>query len=183
MTYQRISAGQEKESWQNLHSLVQSAARKSAYSADIYASLDDYYRRLGYPNQANLFFRAQKQREREEVLTGFGWAWSFFLDWFVGYGRSPQRAIFWSVLIVGMGCLVFRPGRMEPQKPEYRSRKYSAFWYSMDVYLPVIKLHDAEIWKPKEECVLAHVWRRIHTILGWALIPIAIAAWTGMLSR
>src|SRR5258706_10301036 len=27
--------------------------------------------------------------------------------------------------------------------------------YSMDVYLPVIKLYDAEIWKPKEECVLA----------------------------
>lgn len=183
MTFQRISAGPEKESWQNLHSLVQRTAHQSAYSADIYASLDDYYRRLGYPNQANLFFRAQKQREREEVLTGLAWAWSFFLDWFVGYGRSPQRAFFWSVLIVGMGCLVFRPGRMEPQKSEYTARKYSAFWYSMDVYLPVIKLHDAEIWKPKEECVLAHVWRRIHTILGWALIPIAIAAWTGMLSR
>lgn len=183
MSYQRISAGSEKESWQNLHRLVQRTARQSAYSADIYASLDDYYRRLGYPSQANLFFRAQKQREREEVLTGLGWAWSFFLDWFVGYGRSPQRAILWSVAIVGIGCLVFRPERMEPQKSEYGARKYNAFWYSMDVYLPVIKLHDAEIWKPKEECVLAHVWRRIHTVLGWALIPIALAAWTGMLSR
>lgn len=183
MTYQRISAGSEKDSWNNLYNLVQSTARQSAYSADIYASLEDYYRRLGYPSQANLFFRAQKQREREEVLTGFAWAWSYFLDWFVGYGRSPQRAIFWSVAIVGIGCLVFRPERMEPQKSEYGARKYSAFWYSMDVYLPVIKLHDAEIWKPKEECVLAHVWRRIHTALGWALIPIAIAAWTGMLSR
>ncbi|HWN95358.1 MAG TPA: hypothetical protein VNT99_10030, partial [Methylomirabilota bacterium] len=85
--------------------------------------------------------------------------------------------------IVGIGCLIFRPDRMEPQKSEFSARKYSAFWYSMDVYLPVIKLHDAEIWKPKEECVLAHVWRRIHTFLGWALIPIALAAWTGMLSR
>lgn len=183
MTYQRISAGSEKESWQNLHTLVQSTARQSAYSADIYATLDEYYRRLGYPSQANLFFRAQKQREREEVLTGPAWAWSFFLDWFVGYGRSPQRAIFWSVAIVGMGCLMFRPNRMEPQKPEYSGRKYSPFWYSMDVYLPVIKLHDAEIWKPKEEYVAAQVWRRIHTVLGWALIPIALAAWTGMLSR
>ena len=53
----------------------------------------------------------------------------------------------------------------------------------MDVYVPIIKLHDAEIWKPKEEYVLGHVWRRIHTVLGWALIPIAIAAWTGMLAR
>ena len=183
MTYQRISAGSEKDSWNNLYDLVQRTAHKSAYSADIYTSLEDYYRRLGYPGQANMFFRAQKQRERQEVLTGFAWAWSLFLDWFVGYGRSPQRAIFWSVAIVGIGCLMFRPDRMEPQKSEYSARKYSAFWYSVDVYLPIIKLHDAEIWKPKEECAMAHLWRRIHTILGWALIPIALAAWTGMLSR
>ena len=183
MTYQRISAGSEKDSWNDLYDLVQRTAHQSAYSADIYANLEDYYQRLGYPKQANMFFRAQKQREREEVLTGFAWAWSFFLDWFVGYGRSPQRAIFWSVAIVGTGCLVFRPERMEPQKSEYSARKYSAFWYSVDVYLPIIKLHDAEIWKPKEEYVLGHVWRRIHTVLGWALIPIALAAWTGMLPR
>jgi hypothetical protein len=183
MTYQRISAGSERESWQNLYRLVQRTARHSAYSADVFAGLDDYYRRLGYSRQANLFFRGLKAREREEVLSGPAWIWSCFLDWFVGYGRSPERAILWSVLIVAIGCVVFRPGRMEPQKDEYVARKYSPFWYSMDVYLPVIKLHDAEIWKPKEECVLAHVWRRIHTILGWALIPIALAAWTGMLSR
>jgi len=183
MTYQRITAGSEKDSWNNLYELVQRTAHKSAYSADIYASLEDYYRRLGYPGQANMFFRAQKQREREEVLTGFAWAWSYFLDWFVGYGRSPQRAILWSVAIVGIGCLVFRADRMEPQQSEHCARKYSAFWYSVDVYLPIIKLHDAEIWKPKEDYVLGHVWRRIHTVLGWALIPIAIAAWTGMLAR
>ena len=74
LTYQRISAGSEKDSWNNLYNLVQRTARQSAYSADIYTSLEDYYRRLGYPSQANMFFRAQKQREREEVLTGFAWA-------------------------------------------------------------------------------------------------------------
>ena len=183
MSYVRISAGSEKDSWQNLYNLVERTAHGSAYSADIFARLADYYRHLGYPRQANTFFRAQKKREREEVLSGPAWAWSFFLEKFVGYGRSPERAIFWSVAIVGFGCLMFRPNRMEPQNAEHNGRKYSAFWYSVDVYLPVIKLHDAEIWKPKEEYVLTHVWRRIHTVLGWALIPIAIAAWTGMLAQ
>jgi len=183
MTYTRISAGSEKDSWQNLYNLVQRTAHGSAYSADIFARLDDYYRKLGYPRQANTFFRAQRKREREEVLKGFSWVWSFFLDHFVGYGRSPERAILWSVAIIGVGCVMFRPSRMEPQKSEYTQRKYSPFWYSVDVYLPIIKLHDAEIWKPKEAYVLTHVWRRIHTILGWALIPIALAAWTGMLSH
>lgn len=78
---------------------------------------------------------------------------------------------------------MFRPNRMEPQIAEHAGRKYSPFWYSVDVYLPIIKLRDAEIWKPKEEYVMTNVWRRIHTILGWALIPIAIAVWTGMLSN
>jgi hypothetical protein len=183
MSYARISAGSEKDSWQNLYALVQRTAHGSAYSADVFARLDDYYRHLGYPRQANTFFRAQKKREREEVLSGPSWAWSFFLEQFVGYGRSPERAIFWSVAIVGFGCLMFRPKRMELQNTLHTGRKYSAFWYSVDVYLPIIKLHDAEIWKPKEEYVLTHVWRRIHTVLGWALIPIALAAWTGMLAQ
>ena len=183
MSYVRISAGSEKDSCQNLYNLVQRTAHGTAYSADIFARLAQYYRQLGYPRQANTFFRAQKKREREEVLNGPSWAWSFFLEQFVGYGRSPERAIFWSVAIVGFGCLMFRPNRMEPQNAEHTGRKYSAFWYSVDVYLPIIKLHDAEIWKPKEEYVLTHVWRRIHTVLGWALIPIAIAAWTGMLAQ
>ncbi len=183
MTYSRISAGSEKDSWQNLYNLVQRTAHGSAYSADVFSHLDDYYRKLGYPRQANTFFRAQKKRERAEVLSGASKAWSFFLEQFVGYGRSPERAIFWSVAVIGFGCVMFRPNRMEPQKSEYSARKYSPFWYSVDVYLPIIKLHDAEIWKPKEEYVMTHVWRRVHTILGWALIPIAIATWTGMLSH
>jgi len=183
MTYGRISAGSEKESWQNIYNLVQRTAHGSAYSADVFTRLEDYYRKLGYPRPANAFFRAQKKREREEVLTGFSWAWSYFLEQFVGYGRSPERAIFWSVIIIGIGCVMFRPHRMEAQKSEYTERKYSPFWYSVDVYLPIIKLHDAEIWKPKEEQSRTHVWRRIHTVLGWALIPSAVAAWTGMLSQ
>jgi hypothetical protein len=183
MTYGRINAGSERNSWQNIYNLVQRTAHGSAYSADVFVRLEEYYRQLGYPRPANAFFRAQKKREREEVLTGFAWAWSYFLEQFVGYGRSPERAIFWSVIIIGIGCVMFRPHRMEAQKSEYTERKYSPFWYSVDVYLPIIKLHDAEIWKPREDQVLTHVWRRIHTILGWALIPIALAAWTGMLSH
>jgi hypothetical protein len=183
MTYGRISAGSPTDSWSNLFNLLQRTARGSAYSADVFNRLDDYYRLLGYPRQANAFFRAKKKREREEVLHGPEWAWSYFLEQFVGYGRSPERAILWSVAIIGFGCLVFRPNRMEPQNSEYAGRRYSPFWYSVDVYLPIIKLRDAETWKPKEEYTLTHVWRRIHTVLGWALIPIALAAWTGMLSH
>lgn len=181
--YQRISAGEERSSWSNLLALVNRAAHRSAYSTDIYASLAEFYQREGYPNEANQILIAQKRREREEVLHGLAWWWSLFLDGFVGYGRSPGRALFWSICIVLVGMLVFRPHRMEPRTTNLKADVYSPFWYSVDLFLPLIKLQDADMWKPKDHGTFVRFWSRLHTMLGWALIPIALAAWTGMLGK
>ena len=94
LNYQRVMAGTETDSWRNLLALVDRAAHRTAYSIDIYSALAEFYRREGYPGQANQVFIAQKRREREEVLRGAQWCWSLFLDLFVGYGRSPERALF-----------------------------------------------------------------------------------------
>ncbi len=181
--YQRISSGEGRSSSSNLLALVDRAAHRSAYSSDIYSSLAEFYRREGYPREANRFFMAQKRRERDEALHGMQWWWSLFLDWFVGYGRSPERALFWSVAIVSAGMLVFRPHRMEPRTTNLKTDFYSPLWYSVDLFLPLIKLHDAELWKPRDNFRFARFWSRLHTMLGWALIPIAVAAWTGMLGN
>lgn len=183
LSYQRIAAGPQMNSWSNLFWLVDHAAHRSAYSTDVYTSLREFYRREGYPRQANKFFIAQKRREREEVLHGAAWGWSLFLDWFVGYGRSPERALFWSAAIVLFGMKVFRPPFMEPRRQDAKPDRYSPFWYSMDLFLPLVKLQDADMWKPRDESRFARFWSRIHTMLGWALIPIAVAAWTGMLEK
>ena len=181
--YQRISAGEDKSSWSNLLALVDRAAHRSAYSSDIYTSLAEFYRREGYLSEANQFLIAQKRRERDEVLQGRAWCWSLFLDLFVGYGRSPERALLWSTLIILIGMIVFRPHRMEPRTTNLKTDTYSPFWYSIDLFLPLIKLQDAELWKPNDDFRFARFWSRLHTMLGWALIPIALAAWTGMLGK
>ena len=181
--YRRISAGEARSSSSNLLALANHAAHRSAYSADIYLSLAEFYRREGYPREANQFLIAQKRREREEVLHGMEWCWSLFLDWFVGYGRSPERALFWSIAIVLVGMLVFRPHRMEPRTTNLKTDFYSPFWYSLDLFLPLIKLQDSELWKARDDFWFARWWSRLHTMLGWALIPIAVAAWTGMLEK
>ena len=72
-----------------------------------------------------------------------------FLDWFVGYGRSPGRALFWNTLIVAVSMVVFRPQRMEPRTTNLNTDCYSAFWYDVDLFLQLIKLQDAEMWKPR----------------------------------
>ncbi len=181
--YQRISSGEDRSSSSNLLALVDRAAHRSAYSSDIYSSLTEFYRREGYPREANQFFFAQKRRERDEALHGMQWCWSLFLDWFVGYGRSPERALLWSIAIVSAGMLVFRPHRMEPRTTNLKADVYSPLWYSVDLFLPLIKLQDAELWKPRDDFRFARVWSRLHTMLGWALIPIAVAAWTGMFGK
>jgi hypothetical protein len=181
--YQRISAGDERSSSSNLLALVNRAAHRTAYSSDIYSSLAEFYRHEGYPREANQFLIAQKRRERDEALHGMEWCWSLFLDWFVGYGRSPERALFWSISIVLIGMIVFRPHRMEPRTTNLKTDFYSPFWYSVDLFLPLIKLQDAELWKPRDHFRFARFWSRLHTVLGWALIPIAVAAWTGMLEK
>lgn len=183
LSYQRIAAGSGMNSWSNLLWLVNRAAHRTAYSTDVYTSLCDFYRREGYPRQANKFFIAQKRREREEVLHGAPWAWNFFLDWFVGYGRSPERALFWSAAIVLWGVKVFRPEVMEPRRADAKPDVYSPFWYSTDLFLPLVKLQDSDLWKPRDTARFPRFWSRIHTMLGWALIPIAVAAWTGMLEQ
>jgi uncharacterized protein YjbI with pentapeptide repeats len=183
MTYQRIAAGQENDSWNNMLLLLDRSAHGTAYSIDIYTGLEAFYRREGYPGQANEFFFAQKRRERDEVLSGSEWLWSFFLEKFVGYGRSPIRALIWSALIVVYGVTVFRPRRMEARSTIVRTGPFSPFWYSLDMFLPLIKLHDADYWVAKGGERYARLWGRIHTVLGWALIPIAVAAWTGMLEK
>jgi uncharacterized protein YjbI with pentapeptide repeats len=183
LSCQRVSAGEGTESWRKLLQLVDRAAYGTAYSADVYACFGDFYRREGYVREANQFSIAQKRREREEVLRGPEWVWSLFLDWFVGYGRSPERALLWSVSIILLGMAIFRPGWMEPRTTNLKADIYSPFWYSIDLFLPLIKLQDSDLWKPRDDRWLVRYWSRLHTILGWALIPIALAAWTGMLEK
>src|SRR5262249_421166 len=140
LSCQRISAGEERDAARHLLTLVDAPPHGTPYSPDIYSSIAEYYRRQGDAGEANRFFIAQKRREREEVLHGIKWCWSLFLDWFVGYGRSPERALFWSGLIVLVGMVVFRPRYMEPRTTNLKADVYSSFLDSIDLFLTLVKL-------------------------------------------
>lgn len=67
------------------------------------------------------------------------------------------------------------PGKKDP--------KYHPFWYSFDLFVPGIGLHAADQWRPKEDRRFAQWYMRAHKILGWILIPLCVAAWTGRLIK
>jgi len=70
---------------------------------------------------------------------------------------------------------------MEPQKPEDTPRVYSRFWYSLNLFLPVVDLQAGKVWKPKADQTFLRNYMRVHILLGWILVPLVLAAVTGLI--
>jgi hypothetical protein len=173
LTYHSINT----RPWNDLLDFI----KQSEFSVDVYTKLEAFFLEHGYQDRANEVYIAQRRRERSERLRGFPWAGSLLLDGLVGYGRRPWLAFLWSVGFITLGWLVFRQTRnMVPQKKEYYSRTYNAFWYSIDLFLPVVQLEAASIWMPDPDYRFAW-YANVHRILGWILIPIGLAAVTGII--
>ena len=159
-------------------------ANQSAYSADVYSSLEEFFLRQGDRGDADKAFIAGKSRERNEYRRSdhwFGWLASWILYLLVGYGRRPWQAGIPCAVLVALGCVLFSPKKMEPQRPEDTPRVYSRFWYSLGLFLPFVDLQADKVWKPKADQTFLRNYMRVHVLLGWILIPIVLAALTGLI--
>ena len=180
MTYQNIKAEPEEQSLQMLLNMI----NHSVYSKDVYANLEEFFKLQGYTEKADKIFIAQKHRERKEILKRFSlsWWWNLFLDISVQYGRSPGRVLYVIAGVVGFGCFIFwQSDGMEPIRLEDACRHYNGFWYSLGLFTPFVDLGSVRIWQPKKDRWFARNYMHAHKILGWLLIPIALAAFTGII--
>jgi hypothetical protein len=97
---------------------------------------------------------------------------------FLGYGRSALQPLVWSLAFVVFGTVVFwNEKRMEACAKE--PPRYSAFWYSLELFLPVVDLGVAKSWRPSQSSFPLLTYARVHQLAGWILIPVALAALTG----
>lgn len=178
MSYKYLNAdSDESESHHTLLNLID----RAAYSADMYGKLETFFSRQGYAEDADRAFIAGKRRERQEFLHGIRSFGSLLLDWLVGYGRRPWQAGIPCAVLVALGCVLFSPKKMEPQKPEDAARVYSRFWYSLGLFLPFVDLQAHKVWKPKADQTFLRNYMRVHILLGWILIPILLAALSGLI--
>jgi hypothetical protein len=107
---------------------------------------------------------------REDAVTRFGRMslaeriWRLALDWIIGYGYRPLRALWWIIGFVILGSFLFRWGyrarliapteehayeifiRTGQPPPHYSP--FSSFVYSLENFLPVVNLHLDEYWRP-----------------------------------
>src|SRR5439155_7825133 len=178
MSYKYVRAAPEEP---ESHKLLLNLADQPAYSADVYSRLEEFFVRQGYRSDADKAFIAGKRRERKEKLHGLDWLGSYLLDGLVGYGRHPWQAGIPCAVFIALGCVLFSPKKMEPQKPEDVARVYSRFWYSLGLFLPFVDLQADKVWKPKADQTFLRNYMRAHIMLGWILVPLVLAALTGLI--
>jgi hypothetical protein len=184
MTYQSIFAGSGDE-------LLDLIKDHSEYSADVYANLADVYRRHGEIDDANDVYIAGRRRERTQLWREHPWTNVFkyssncLQDIVTGYGHRLSRALIFAAAFVAIGSWVFhREEEMvvkDDKDAERYKGRYRPFWYSLSLLLPIIDLEDARIWTPRTERRNARFYLRLHVLLGYLLVPIGLAALTGII--
>lgn len=180
MSYRMISYNMDDEA-------LLSFVGKSEYKPDVYSTLESFYQRGGDVYAARDVYVAWKNRERDAALSKFPlrgiWMWVQYVT--TGYGKFLVRALLWALLFILVGCVLFwKESGMETQdasdSAKYKGR-YHPIWYSLATFLPIVSLPDASIWEPRQDRKLARFYLRLHIIFGYLLIPIGLAAWTGII--
>ena len=155
---------------------------RSDFDPQVYLELEDFFKSQGEPVLATDTFLHRNDRFRDERLKGLDRLTQRILGIVSGYGRVPAYSLIPCAVVVLIGTLVFAKGsKMQVTEPKFLGRRYNAFWYSLDVFAPIIDLEAAKVWAPLPGETLRWVCFRVLRILGWLLVPIAIAAFTGFL--
>jgi hypothetical protein len=168
-----------------------------------YRQLAQIMRESGRPEAAT-----RAEVARENALTEYGGVsfgtrvWRTALWATIGYGYRPLRALWWILLFVVMGTMLFRWGYnarlIAPTEerayesfvkngvPPRHYPPFSSFIYSLENFLPVVDLHQGAYWRPNpfhkhEPRGPALKWAGETipaTLLRWYLWVHILAGWT-----
>jgi hypothetical protein len=138
--------------------------------------------------------------------------WFFLFGWLIGYGYRPWNALLISIGFIGIGTFVFRVservqvlrknGEDRSDRRRYRwrrvDRNFSAFIYSLETFIPLVKLGVADQWKIDANAgkpirigrllirapgILVLWYYRLHIMAGWVFTSLWVAAFTGILKH
>jgi hypothetical protein len=122
------------------------------------------------PGATQVLIAMERDRHRYGEYSGWRVLWPFYrlwgwiLDATVGYGYRPWQGLVSSLLLVVAGAFVFRAGYGHSAIAPYHPLSYeivfrggevpkydppfSAFWYSLDTFLPIVDLRQKDRWMP-----------------------------------
>jgi hypothetical protein len=155
------------------------------FRAQPYEQLAKVFRSMGREVDARRVLIAKQEVHRTRaVLNRRTRAWLWFLGKSIRYGYEPWRVISFMVAMVLVGWGVFSLADIE-SSGQFQS-DFNAFVYSLDVFVPIVDLHQENRYLPSGSGP-AGPWFRgyfwLHIILGWVSSTLLVAAFTGLIRR
>ncbi len=146
-----------------------------------YVQLESFFKRIGRESWANEVFMSMNNRELTEKMHWYDprrWLEWFFWGKIAGYGRAPFRVFFLSLAFIILGACLFDPRFLMTNKISAEGRIRDAairLIISLDRFLP-IELGLAKDWDAKGRRFPVWLYFFLQQVLGWILIPIALAS-------
>ncbi len=165
--------------------------KQRTFSLQPYEQAVKVLRLLGRDKDARKVAREKQNDLRRRGELGWGArSWNFFLDFTIGHGYQIWRVLLIALFLVGLGGFIFQSAYQSDQmmllKDSEAHPEFQAFMYSLDVFLPIVDLHQKAYWLPftQDGCnyfFMIYLW--IHICLGWLLTTLAIAGLTGIVKK
>jgi len=156
-----------------------------------YDQLAAVLRRMGHEKDAAGVLVGKQRHRRKYGTMGF-WAraWNRLMGAMIGHGYKVGRVAWLALGLWLLGVLFFwqgygaglivRPGSDEPP-PSVAG--FCPWIYSLDVLLPVVNLHQEEVWRPDPTNRLLRWYFWAQILAGWFLATLLVAGLTGIVRR
>ena len=178
---------------------------ESVFFSQPYEHLASVYRKMGLESHAREILVAKHEDLRKHGDLNWPFKlWNRILGITIGHGYKTYNAIglLLAALTVSWAVYTFAgcQGIMVPAKERiylvehYNSKKniplqyptFSAFWYSLDVLVPLVDLHQDSYWLPDSNApggcaVRVFFWLEI--LWGWFFSTLAVASLTGLVRK
>ena len=157
----------------------------SDYSA--YTELENCLQRNGDAAHANDVFIAKKRLERKGLKKA-DTVKSYFSEYLQGFGRIPQRVLYYDFAFIVLGAFIFRRKKMVFKKPAEtvhadtpeEPAPYNAFLYSLTLFAPTIDNQYTNNWKPAAGHRKTRWYMTVQKWAGYIFVPLTIGIWTGI---
>jgi hypothetical protein len=183
LAYKAISArktAEAPEDWKEILNWIE----MSRFNTQNYRHLEAYFSRCGQHERADEVFITGKRQAANRLTWWKKWPTKIFWGGLAGYGRKPYLTLPWIIFFIAIGALVFSldftSNGMESQ-PYLKQMVavypvFAKIILSLDRFLPGVDLGVAKHWAPIHVCLFSLIYWYLQKILGWILIPIALAA-------
>jgi hypothetical protein len=155
-----------------------------------YEQLASVLRAHGYEDEARrVAIAKQNDLRKNGQLPTLLWLWKWGLRIFMGYGYRPALAMYWGLGVVLIGTALFWWGHSAGElirTESYDDGRLWPFFYSLDVFLPIIDLNLHEQWRPSGRGTFGVIllgWYWLEIALGWLMSSVFVAGLTGLVRK